>query len=189
MGSDEVMELEMVVEGVQLYSRYTKVYSVEATGDNGKIQFTSPTPLTPGQDLIITVRVDMSSEDDRTPERVMGSIAPSYADAIAKSWDADTSSDSKWSEDNPALGQCAVTSLVIQDLYGGELLRGRVGDTSHYWNLLPNGQEVDLTRDQFDSFELEATPITRDRSYVLQFPDTDTRYQTLRQRVRSHLNE
>jgi len=41
---------------------------------------------------------------------------------IRQSWDARTASPacgSKWSEQNPALGQCAVTALLVQDLWGG----------------------------------------------------------------------
>jgi hypothetical protein len=44
--------------------------------------------------------------------------------------------------------------LVVQDWLGGKVVKadafrdgGRVG--AHYWNLLPSGEEVDLTRDQF----------------------------------------
>ncbi len=56
----------------------------------------------------------------------------------------------KWSGGNPALGQCAITALLIHELLGGELLRTEVeGFGSHYYNRLPSGREVDLTRSQF----------------------------------------
>ncbi len=77
---------------------------------------------------------------------------------IKKCWSRETTFDQKkWSKQNPAWGQCAVTSLVIQDFCGGEILRGmyRFQDDnekftgSHYWNRLPDGTEIDLTRCQF----------------------------------------
>lgn len=102
--------------------------------------------------------------------------------AIRAAWDATTSVDSRWSPDNPALGQCAVTALVVQDALGGSLLRATVGDVSHYWNKLADGSEVDLTREQFASFTPEGTT-ERDRAYVLSYPATVERYERLRQRV------
>jgi hypothetical protein len=53
----------------------------------------------------------------------------------------------------PSGGQCFVTAMVVQDIFGGEIIQGTVqqidGKMCHYWNKLPNGQEVDLTSDQF----------------------------------------
>ena len=38
-------------------------------------------------------------------------------------WEAETSAASEdWNEDNQACGQCAVTALLIQDLFGGPSL-------------------------------------------------------------------
>jgi hypothetical protein len=55
-------------------------------------------------------------------------------------------------------GQCGTTALVIQNLLGGDLLiadveyEGRV-EGVHYWNVMPGGVELDLTRDQFTAGE------------------------------------
>src|ERR1700723_2879045 len=73
-------------------------------------------------------------------------------ESFRQAWNAETSVDPGWSEANPSLGQCAVTSLIVQDLLGGELVRAEVGEVSHYWNRLDDGVEVDLTRDQFAAF-------------------------------------
>jgi len=70
----------------------------------------------------------------------------------------------EWSTDNPARGQCAVTALVVQDLFGGELLLAEVRNADgsrqgvHYWNRLANGVEVDLTREQFTATEIVQEP-------------------------------
>lgn len=68
-----------------------------------------------------------------------------------------------WSAD-PSRGQCGSTALVIHDLLGGELLIAEVvrSDGSrqgvHYWNLLPDGTELDLTREQFAAGEVIQQP-------------------------------
>jgi hypothetical protein len=80
-----------------------------------------------------------------------------------------------------------VTALVVQDFLGGELLRGLVCGESHYWNRLPDGTELDLTSEQFDTYRLDGPPEVRGRSYALSFSDTNRRYQLLRRRVLSSL--
>lgn len=109
----------------------------------------------------------------------------SLAAALRSAWSAETAN-GVWSSRVPSRGQCAVTALVIQDFLGGELLRTEVDDVSHYWNRLPDGSEVDLTRAQFEQFD-PAEIQTRPRAYVLLFPDTCRRYQLLRNRVLSIL--
>ncbi len=61
--------------------------------------------------------------------------------------------------DNPALGSCIETALIVQDYFGGELLYADFSSElqeilgsiclCHCWNKLPNGEEVDLSIDQF----------------------------------------
>jgi hypothetical protein len=76
---------------------------------------------------------------------------------VRTSWGADTCDPvdrADWHAGNPARGQCGVTALVLNDLFGGELVLGEVhvaGERTgmHYWNRFGAGIEVDLTRDQF----------------------------------------
>jgi hypothetical protein len=69
-----------------------------------------------------------------------------------------------WSESCPERGQCGVTAVLVQELLGGDLLLADVlfADGSpqgvHYWNRLPGGEEVDLTRSQFQDGELVGMP-------------------------------
>ena len=99
-------------------------------------------------------------------------------------WCRTTSSDpGSWSPANPSFGQCAVTALVIQDHVGGELLRAAVDGVPHYWNRLPDGREIDLTRSQFGRSALNLLGETRSRQHVLSFPSTVDRYQLLKARV------
>lgn len=108
--------------------------------------------------------------------------------AVRGAWSAATSSDPEWSPDTPSLGQCAVTALLVQDWFGGRLLRATVGGVSHYWNILRSGEELDLTREQFAVFEPVDVEL-RSRDYVLSFPDTDYRYQLLVQRVEAEMQD
>jgi hypothetical protein len=38
--------------------------------------------------------------------------------------------------------------MIVQDLFGGDILEGRVGGIPHYWNRVGT-REIDLTGDQF----------------------------------------
>ncbi|MEJ8643649.1 hypothetical protein WKI68_24315 [Streptomyces sp. MS1.HAVA.3] len=92
-----------------------------------------------------------------------------------------------WTPENPAWGRCDITALVVQDLVGGELVLGEVfhdgrPEGYHWWNLLPGGIRVDLTREQFRRGET-VTP-----GRVVERPGGRLRrrweeYQLLRQRV------
>ncbi|MEO0714602.1 MAG: hypothetical protein AAFY37_11880, partial [Pseudomonadota bacterium] len=66
--------------------------------------------------------------------------------ALEKAWSLDTAQ--QWSQENPANGQCNVTSAVIHDLFGGEVLRTRIETIWHYYNQM-DGKRCDLTDSQF----------------------------------------
>jgi hypothetical protein len=91
--------------------------------------------------------------------------------AIRDAWGTDTCDPvdlADWRADNPARGQCGVTALVLHDLIGGNLVLGEVhvGATRtgvRYWNRLPGGFDVDLTREQFSAEELVGEGQTVDR--------------------------
>jgi ADP-ribose pyrophosphatase YjhB (NUDIX family) len=76
---------------------------------------------------------------------------------LRRAWGPDTCDPhdlANWHRDNPARGQCGTTALVVHDLLGGDLMLADVYQDGtrtghHYWNLLPDGREIDLTREQF----------------------------------------
>jgi hypothetical protein len=109
---------------------------------------------------------------------------------IRSAWSKDTSDDpDEWTESNPARGQCGVTAMVVSDLFGGVLLvsdvmRNGVRVETHYWNRLPSGLEVDLTREQFNRGELFGEPRTIDPGKSPEpRPDSLRRLRLLRSRV------
>jgi hypothetical protein len=117
--------------------------------------------------------------------------------AIRESWSLDTSDDpDEWSPENPSRGQCDITSLVVHDLVGGELLGADVylGDErieGHMWNRLASGIEVDLTRAQFRRGEVIGQPRVRPRpaEFSVDHPRYHRyeKYVVLSQRVRTRL--
>ncbi len=86
-------------------------------------------------------------------------IDPQLTTAIRSAWSATTAGgDSEWSPANPSAGHCDVTALVVRSHLGGDLklaqvFRNGVLSEHHYWNVLPDGTEHDLTADQFDGTE------------------------------------
>ena len=82
-----------------------------------------------------------------------GYIVAAYVGDVQRRTSADPEG---WSPHNRPWGQCAVTALVVQDRFGGELLRARVDGVSHYWNRLPDGSELDLTRERVRQLEGQA---------------------------------
>jgi hypothetical protein len=94
-----------------------------------------------------------------TREDIEAAVRAAWARDTCDPVDADD-----WSLANPARGQCGTTALTINDLLGGELLLAEVlhADGSrqgvHWWNRLPDGTEIDLTREQFTSHEVIQQP-------------------------------
>ncbi|MEU5718905.1 hypothetical protein AB0G71_24665 [Streptomyces sp. NPDC020403] len=113
--------------------------------------------------------------------------------AVRSSWDADTTTPEhrpRWNPGNPARDQCGVTALVINDLLGGELIRGEVhvdGERVdyHWWNRLGMGIEIDLTREQFAPHEIICAGVVIERP--AQIVRLREEYELLRDRVLERL--
>lgn len=119
---------------------------------------------------------------------------------LSASWSADTAyGPSSWSQDNPARGQCIVSCLVIQDYFGGDLVRysvkGEGINETHYVNKLPNGSLLDTTASQYTyDVVFQPKPIELDgfssiREKRLADADTLRRYILLRDRVKQRVQE
>jgi hypothetical protein len=69
--------------------------------------------------------------------------------ALERSWSAKTSVCYSH-EAFPSYGQCAQTAILIQERFGGEILRttGWHGRGNHFYNRI-EGKRVDFTADQF----------------------------------------
>lgn len=109
--------------------------------------------------------------------------------ALLNSWKKDTCyppMEKNWSSKNPAYGQCYVTALIVQDYFGGKILKTKFKDgTGHFWNLI-NEEEVDLTRSQFDKNEIIPKPTIHSREEIENNPkykEYNQRYLILKMRV------
>lgn len=114
-------------------------------------------------------------------------------DALRAGWSIETCDPvdrHEWTPANPSRGQCGATALVLSDLLGGVLLEADVFIDGvqveyHYWNRLPGGLDVDLTREQFRRGETFSEP----REVVPQPPGPAHApgYVLLAERVRARL--
>jgi hypothetical protein len=98
--------------------------------------------------------------------------------ALAQAWSS--ASSSKYSRENPARGQCGVTALVVQDIFGGEILKTQTARGTHFYNRI-GGERHDLTLSQFDEpIRFDDIPSTRDEA----FADTSVaQYRALREHL------
>jgi hypothetical protein len=83
-------------------------------------------------------------------------------DTLKRCWSKRTGS--KWARDNPAQGQCSVTALVIQDHFGGQLLKTKVDGLWHFYNKI-DGIVYDFTDSQFtEPILYENEPASREEA-------------------------
>ncbi|WP_071391336.1 YunG family protein [Haloprofundus marisrubri] len=104
--------------------------------------------------------------------------------ALERAWSAESSP--TWSMQNPAHGHAAVTTLVVQDRFGGEIEKTVLSDGPHYYNVI-DGQRYDFTVSQFDTIPMyEGRPATREE---LRISVTDSEYVALSERFEEALED
>jgi hypothetical protein len=83
-------------------------------------------------------------------------------------------------------GHCGAVSSMLQNIFGGDIMTGKVQGDTHYWNRLPDGVEVDLTSCQFggDGY----TPLVKGRK-VKPRMSVQPRFLQFADLVRSKLKE
>lgn len=97
-----------------------------------------------------------------------------------------------WTSSNPLWGHCAVVSLLAQDIFGGEIIKGSLIDypkysylKSHIWNRI-DGNDIDFTAEQYKNLSCkdlqgEICP----RESILNYPDTIMRFNLLKETFNS----
>ena len=87
----------------------------------------------------------------------------------------------EWNDDNKCFGMCAITSLIINDYFGGDICKIYVDGISHYFNLIED-KIIDLTSSQFNcDIDYKNYQIV-DREIILT-DDTKHRYNVLKERL------
>jgi hypothetical protein len=102
--------------------------------------------------------------------------------AISQVWSGETSSPTDaWSQSNPAQNHCSITSLVVQDHFGGEILTTKTSGGTHFYNLV-DGKKWDLTVSQFaEPVPYDDTPSSRDAALA---DTTEKKYELLTSRLK-----
>ena len=115
-----------------------------------------------------------------------------YIEALVNSWSEGTcvpSSRNAWKNHDSSYGQCAVTALLINDLFGGKIMRCMTSTGSHYYNNI-DGENVDLTIDQFVGERPDyQNGEERTRDYLLSNENTKQRYLVLLKNFYNNLNK
>ena len=94
----------------------------------------------------------------------------------------------QWSEENKTLGQCSITSFLVQDIFAGEVYAvARPGGTVHCYNEA-SGCTFDLTSEQFGDEKLCYENILK-QSRQEHFADADkrARYEYLKKKLDERL--
>jgi len=112
--------------------------------------------------------------------------------ALQVVWSTETSWTKNFDPKNPAANQCRVTATVVQTLLGGKILFAIIKKRpfiSHFWNKLPNGKEIDFTREQFS--KNIKIPKGRDISFneALNAPRMEKTYPLLLSKVLAYLKK
>ena len=82
-------------------------------------------------------------------------------------------------------GHCGAVASLVQGIFGGDIVTGKINDAPHYWNRLPDGREVDLTSCQFggDGF----TPLKKGRKVARKEEVTHPRFLAFAMLVKDEL--
>lgn len=86
-----------------------------------------------------------------------------------------------WNDNNKCFGMCAITSLIINDYFGGVICKIHVDGISHYFNLIED-RIIDLTSSQFNCDIDYKNYQIADREKILT-DDTKHRYKVLKERL------
>ena len=87
----------------------------------------------------------------------------------------------EWNENNKCFGMCVITSLIVNDYFGGDICKIHVEGISHYYNLIEN-EIIDLTSSQFKCEVDYKDYETIERDKILT-DNTKERYQMLKKRL------
>ena len=112
-------------------------------------------------------------------------------DALSDVWCRDTCAArmrKDWSEENKTLGQCSVTSFLVQDIFGGKVFGIPLDDGSvHCYNDV-DGHVFDFTSEQFGGKRLDYTDNPeQSREDHFSKDDKKARYELLKRLLKERL--
>lgn len=94
----------------------------------------------------------------------------------------------QWSNVNKSLGQCAISSLIVNDYFKGEIYKTKINGLNHYFNMI-NDIIIDFTKEQFN-FKIKYLNIIRvKREDILKNNNTLKRYYVLKNKVANYYRD
>ena len=116
-----------------------------------------------------------------------------YYDLLSDVWCAETCAPRlrpRWSRENPTLGQCSITSFLIQDTFGGRVFGVPLKDGGYHCFNLVGGCLFDLTSEQFGNEVLDYVHCPEQvRDAHFSDPDKFARYELLKQRLAARMQQ
>jgi hypothetical protein len=110
-----------------------------------------------------------------------------YCTLIMQAWCKETAHPSyqnKWSKENRACGQCAVTALAINDICEDmQIYKCKIGRTTHYYNQSKDGKILDLTFMQFGGGIEYGYGVPVSRRNLLKVAHVKERYRLLKSKM------
>ena len=92
-----------------------------------------------------------------------------------------------WSEQNPTLGQCSITSFLVQDLLGGKVYGVPLPEGGFHCFNEAEGCRFDLTSEQFGGLTLDYDDrLEQLREVHFADPDKRARYELLKTRLAAY---
>ena len=160
--------------------------SPSSDGYNDEFEFPAGSLFTRGLDTDLMNCVDLINILRRSqPAKLTESVSETFLAKLTSAWGKDTCHPAyvnKWTEQNPAAGQCLVTALAVQDEYGGDIYDCKVGHGRHFYNVV-NDEIVDLTFNQFPEGSEIIDKRKRDRKQLLANKETKQRYELLKSKM------
>ncbi|MCR4855419.1 MAG: nucleoside triphosphate pyrophosphohydrolase family protein [Erysipelotrichaceae bacterium] len=113
-------------------------------------------------------------------------------DALKECWSYETCAPrmaDDWSKGNPSLGQCSITSFLVQEILGGKVYGIELPDGSyHCFNVLED-RIFDLTSEQFEKRLDYGKSVEQDREKHFSKEEKYQRYLLLKERLREKCKE
>ena len=134
-----------------------------------------------GEELGSTKRIKLGNSHLQTIDDLYNILCECWCKETAY-----PSCQAEWVPNDPSYGQCAITAMLVYDIFGGTIHRIRVnGGGTHYFNKI-NGQYLDLTIEQFDLYNIPVNYEPNeemDRKYCGKNADTQKRFELLIKRI------
>ena len=93
-----------------------------------------------------------------------------------------------WNKGNPSYGQGCVTSLLVNESFGGDIIFTTAilpdrSEVKHYYNSI-DGEDLDLTWHQFPEGTTKGSKEMQTIDHILNLPDNEKqRYELLKRRI------